>query len=112
VIASTRAQEAPRVSYDTGANEGGREWIMGSGGVRRMTDEDVEAATRQDRKAVKARVRAEEEGASRAEARAEGVRVHRESGMATRADDEAEVARAKAEANRRAEAADSRQGAT
>jgi hypothetical protein len=89
VIASTRAQEAPRVSYDAGANEGGREWVMGRGGVRRMTDEDVEAATKQDRKAVNARVRAEQEGASRAEARAEGVRVHEESGAARAADDQA-----------------------
>lgn len=52
VIASTRAQDAPRVTYDDSGQTGGREWIMGGGGgLRRMTDEDVEAANKPDRKA-------------------------------------------------------------
>jgi hypothetical protein len=100
VIASTRAQDAPRVSYDAGANEGGREWVMGAGErIRRMTDEDVEQATTQDARAVKARVRAEQEGASRAEARAEAVRVHEESGAARAADERARTEREAASAN-------------
>lgn len=71
VIASTRAQEAPRVSYDADANEGGREWVMGAGDrIRRMTDEDVEQATQQDARAVKAQAKAERQGASPSEARA------------------------------------------
>lgn len=54
VIASTRAQDAPRVVYDAEGQTGGREYIMGGGaGIRRMTDDDVAEANKTDPRARK-----------------------------------------------------------
>lgn len=53
-IAGLRAQEAPRVVYDDAymGGEAARPWVMDQkGGMRRMTDEDIEDANKQDAKA-------------------------------------------------------------